>query len=376
MDEASETPFYQDEGISTHIMSPYLFDKSSLHLNLETMVCEPKLGEIKRNGTPSGLRSPDLGLLKLGSPELEKMIMSLQSNGAASSTPSSIFNTNVNATVNSEHIHEHVTYTRGFADALQDLHDRQATGEKHSLIELADNTVGSGDPFLGHNSAGGSVAFIGTHPLSTVRTTSEVASFSSGLTRSDTSDYYTSAGSSYPTSKGSGIYPSYSSSNAGSGFSSLYAAYPSENAYVSENAPPYHNYEMEKSATLRAYTSYNSALAQHKAEMTPPFKFEGQTTQFIEGDHGSLQPIDLEVQEVVKRERKKQRNRVASSKCRKRKLEREARLEVRVKDLKERNIELNAVANALKQQVCDLKQRVMDHVSEGCQIMLAHQSQM
>ncbi|EDO44157.1 predicted protein, partial [Nematostella vectensis] len=101
------------------------------------------------------------------------------------------------------------------------------------------------------------------------------------------------------------------------------------------------------------------------------FKLESQTTE-----SGVLQPIDLEIQEVVKRERKKQRNRIASSKCRKRKLEREARLENRVKDLKERNIELNAVANALKQQVCDLKQRVMDHVSEGCQVMLAHQSRM
>ena len=83
-----------------------------------------------------------------------------------------------------------------------------------------------------------------------------------------------------------------------------------------------------------------------------------------------MAPINLEIQELVKRERKKLRNRIASSKCRKRKLEREGRLEDRVKDLKEKNIELNAVANALKQQICDLKQRVMDHVGEGCQIVL------
>lgn len=92
--------------------------------------------------------------------------------------------------------------------------------------------------------------------------------------------------------------------------------------------------------------------------------------KFLE-NNPHYQPIDLELQELVKRERKKLRNRVASSKCRKRKLEREARLEMRVKDLKEKNIELGAVANALKQQVCDLKQRVMDHVNEGCQIVLA-----
>lgn len=99
-------------------------------------------------------------------------------------------------------------------------------------------------------------------------------------------------------------------------------------------------------------------------------QMDEQAKMFLE-NNPHYQPIDLELQELVKRERKKLRNRVASSKCRKRKLEREARLDLRVKELKEKNIELGAVANALKQQVCDLKQRVMDHVNEGCQIVLA-----
>ena len=90
---------------------------------------------------------------------------------------------------------------------------------------------------------------------------------------------------------------------------------------------------------------------------------------FVDNPH--LAPLNVEIQELIKRERKKLRNRIASSKCRKRKLEREGRLEDRVKDLKEKNIELGAMATSLKQQVCDLKQRVMEHVGEGCQIMLA-----
>ena len=80
-----------------------------------------------------------------------------------------------------------------------------------------------------------------------------------------------------------------------------------------------------------------------------------------------MPPIDLEVQEIVKRERKKLKNRVAASKCRKKKLEREAQLEVRVQHLKEKNIELNALANALRQQAGELKQRIMEHVNAGCQ---------
>lgn len=84
----------------------------------------------------------------------------------------------------------------------------------------------------------------------------------------------------------------------------------------------------------------------------------------------SLHPIDLQVQEIVKRERKKQKNRVAASKCRKKKLAREAQLEVTVQQLKERNIELNAVANALRNQLTDLKQKVMEHIACGCHVTL------
>ncbi len=85
-----------------------------------------------------------------------------------------------------------------------------------------------------------------------------------------------------------------------------------------------------------------------------------------------LPPIDLEVQEIVKRERKKLKNRVAASKCRKKKLEREAQLEVRVQHLKDKNIELNALANALRQQATELKQRIMEHINSGCHTRLVH----
>jgi len=146
-------------------------------------------------------------------------------------------------------------------------------------------------------------------------------------------------------------------------------------SYPPDNLAYQDHYNNDGNA-FRTFSQYGNMInQQQKHDLQPAFKIEPPQAQIIT-DPGVLQPIDLEIQEVVKRERKKQRNRLASSKCRKRKLEREARLENRVKDLKERNIELNAVANALKQQVCDLKQKVMDHVGEGCQIMLVHQSQL
>ncbi|KAL1129559.1 hypothetical protein AAG570_012504 [Ranatra chinensis] len=87
------------------------------------------------------------------------------------------------------------------------------------------------------------------------------------------------------------------------------------------------------------------------------------------GSTPPLSPIDMECQERIKLERKRMRNRVAASKCRRRKLERIARLEDKVKSLKGENAELAGVVNKLKEQVCSLKERVMEHVHSGCQIV-------
>ncbi|KAF7996838.1 hypothetical protein HCN44_002484 [Aphidius gifuensis] len=82
-----------------------------------------------------------------------------------------------------------------------------------------------------------------------------------------------------------------------------------------------------------------------------------------------MSPIDMENQEKIKLERKRQRNRVAASKCRRRKLERISRLEDKVKLLKGENTELSAMVHRLKEHVCLLKEQVMEHFQSGCQIM-------
>jgi transcription factor AP-1 len=83
-----------------------------------------------------------------------------------------------------------------------------------------------------------------------------------------------------------------------------------------------------------------------------------------------MSPIDMESQEKIKLERKRQRNRVAASKCRKRKLERISKLEDRVKILKVENHELGSVLLNLKQHVFDLKKQVINHHNSGCQITI------
>lgn len=90
------------------------------------------------------------------------------------------------------------------------------------------------------------------------------------------------------------------------------------------------------------------------------------------GDSPPLSPINMDNQERIKAERKKLRNRIAASKCRKRKLERISRLEEKVKNLKTQNTDLASAASVLRKQVAQLKQKVMSHVNSGCQLLPYH----
>jgi transcription factor AP-1 len=78
----------------------------------------------------------------------------------------------------------------------------------------------------------------------------------------------------------------------------------------------------------------------------------------------------MESQEVIKLERKRLRNRLAATKCRKRKLERISNLDEKVSDLKAENGELMGIVKRLKESVCNLKQEVMEHVQHGCQMTM------
>lgn len=82
----------------------------------------------------------------------------------------------------------------------------------------------------------------------------------------------------------------------------------------------------------------------------------------------------MESQEQIKLERKRQRNRVAASKCRKRKLERISKLEDKVRNLKSENTDLGSVIKQLKEYVFNLKQQVIDHMNAGCNINVVNMS--
>merc|ERR1711941_123238 len=110
--------------------------------------------------------------------------------------------------------------------------------------------------------------------------------------------------------------------------------------------------------------SMDSAELRINEEMQKPAPKKGRGG----GSRKPITPINMESQEKIKLERKRMRNRLAASKCRKRKLERISQLELKVKDLKGENSELYNVVKKLKQSVANLKQEVIDHCNSGCQI--------
>ena len=343
MEEMHETHFYHEERMPTQVNSPLMYEKGNLHLNLHTDIHQnPRLEQIRRINIPPDIHSPDFGILKLASPDLEKMLLAFQS--GSNDSPSAMHVSN-NPTVIS---HEQANVTKGLPEVLQELHDRQEGNELKTIIpqvntrSYMDETVSATDQLYLTTDVNGVITVASSRDKFP-----STQNFSAIPTENNTEKqlHQTYVLPSYPTN----------------------TLLPNTTAQVYTTPLRHPTEDHEAVNQLRALTAYNNVLATNSAFPSQVFELDSPA---IFGDSSPLQPIDLEMQEMVKRERKKQRNRVASSKCRKRKLEKEAVLESTVKDLRTRNVELSTLANALKQQICDLKQKVMDHVTEGCPITL------
>lgn len=253
---------------------------------------EDQNSELKPNplrDTGGILNSQDLGLLKLASPDLERLIIQ--------SHPNSQFTFPKSASEEQE-------FAEGFVKALEDLHKQN---------QLSDAGCVSVDRL-------------------------ELLGPPAGLQPSDLPVYTTLNG---------------------------YAAAPPAGAAVGYPAEtiPFPPPPTQAAAAAAAL----SRLQQSVSAM----KDEPQTVPDMQscGDSPPLSPIDMDNQERIKAERKKLRNRIAASKCRKRKLERISRLEEKVKTLKTQNTELASTASVLREQVAQLKEKVMSHVSSGCQLL-------
>ncbi|XP_061098068.1 transcription factor JunD-like [Conger conger] len=291
-----ETPFYHDDvlNIAGGTKSAYSYDrmmKKDMSLNLT----DPRPNLRDAEGI---LNSPDLGLLKLASPELERLI--IQSNGMVTTTPTSQF-------LFPKSVSDEQEFAEGFVKALEDLHKQnQLNGGAHVPTSGLDLSTSAPPPVSAHPDLPvyTNLSSYGNSPLGT------------------TVNYSTDT--------------------------------------VPFPPPPSHPLSAQQQAQARLHS----------------LKDEPQTVPDVQsfGDSPPLSPINMDTQERIKAERKKLRNRIAASKCRKRKLERISRLEDKVKSLKTQNTELASTASLLREQVAQLKQKVMNHVNNGCQL-LPHQVQ-
>lgn len=278
--------------------------KKEINLNLDDQNSELKTNPLR--DTDGLLNSPDLGLMKLTSPDLERLI--IQSNGlVTAANPASQFLYPKSASDEQE-------FAEGFVKALEDLHKQNQLSEAGCVsvdrLEL-----------LGSSNAVGST----------------------GLQTSDLPVYTTLNG--YAASPLGATTLNYSTDT------------------IPFPPPPSHLASAQQQAVAAAALSrlQSSGLVKDEPQTVPDMQSFG--------DSPPVSPIDMDNQERIKAERKKLRNRIAASKCRKRKLERISRLEDKVKSLKTQNTELASTASVLREQVAQLKQKVMNHVSSGCQLL-------
>lgn len=317
-----ETTFYDDSlnAFSQHDNPGYGYNNpKTLKHNMTLNLSDPT-GGLKphlRTKAVDILTSPDVNLLKLASPELERLIIQ-SSNGLITTTPTPTqFICPKNVTDEQE------GFAEGFVRALAELHHQ--------------------------------------HMPATTSVTSAQASVNTALP---------------PVSSVAGATV-YNNNSAMRSDSPVYEDLNTFNPAISTVSAP--NYTtsaptMSFSAAPPQLPMYGQPSSGQLPRLTA-LKEEPQTVPEMPGETPPLSPIDMESQERIKAERKRMRNRIAASKCRKRKLERISRLEEKVKTLKSQNSELASTANLLREQVAQLKQKVMNHVNSGCQLMLTQQLQ-
>lgn len=315
-----EQPFYHDDsflsayGHSDAAMHDYKLSQLKQNMNLN--LTEPYRNLKSQLRAESELyqgAQQDVGSLKLASPELERLIIQNSNGVITTPTPGQYF-------YNRGITDEQEGFAEGFVKALDELH-------KMNQMPPPNVSIGAGGVTTCAPAAS-SVFGSALQPEPPIYTTLNAYCPNTSL----------SSASSYPTATISYLPPHQQS--------------PPQGAHAFQAGLPAPGLHPQRLLAL---------------------KEEPQTVPDMLSSDGSppMSPIDLETQERIKAERKRLRNRLAATKCRRRKLERIARLEEKVKCLKSDNQGLSNTASVLRDQVAQLKQKVLTHVSSGCQLMLS-----
>lgn len=153
--------------------------------------------------------------------------------------------------------------------------------------------------------------------------------------------------------------------NANTEPASIYSSVPQfvSNSYT----PPIINFPSVMDTSYSPYST-TSIMSQHS--QPPPSSMDTNLPPQMMKELSRVVPADIKTQEQMKVERKKARNRIAASKCRLRRLQRESDLQGKVRVLKEHNHELNNEVTGLKAQINNLKKALIQHMKGGCQVNL------
>lgn len=255
------------------------------------------------------LTSPDLRMWSMTSPEVEKML--IQNNGNVTTTPTPtqfLFPRSVTE--------EQEAYARGFVDALENL-KKQQHDDKDDCSDSVMTTM---------------------QPVEISSETSQVSAISIAQMSIPNSSMYTFT----TTTELPGNTP----------------AIPT---------------------TVHTLASQGERTSSPLVNMNLPrvaeLKEEPQTVPCLSADSplsnsSAMSPIDMDTQEMIKTERKRARNRIAARKCRFRKIERITKLEEKVSELKGNNGDLTQTVVELRAQVARLKESIMQHSRNGCNVML------
>merc|ERR1711863_51676 len=261
----------------------------------------------KKNKVQNLLTSPDVQMLKLTSPELEKFLS--QNPSLATPTPSSYgFPKSVTE--------EKMQYAKGFEEALEKIKYQENFGPNTDTVTAANTLVTLSSGQSGQQDQQSALQL----PLSLPNTSSLSL---------------TSLPPSNPLSR------------------------PNSGASGSYDSDTYQLPEGSVSVKIKDEPDDRSVDDEDDEE------------SLLSPAGAGVSPIDMESQEKIKLERKRLRNRQAAAKCRKRKLERISLLDDRVAQLKTENTDLAAVVKKMKSSVASLKQEVLDHVNSGCEIRMS-----
>lgn len=413
----SDTTFHEYSLYQESMSEKEAYDRTKLKLDFGSAISSTKRNSILA-GTPlSGplLQSPDLMLLKLGSPELENLIM--QNNGLITTTP-----TPTDSSISDQStVEEREQFAAGFVRALQKLQQTGETNpnsvsESSPFIPLRSQAQYQTQSFASRDFNANTVAVkkerldpdvrcqVQNRPNSIypphtwMKTDSnDGRSEQSVVIRQSERHQQANRPSCAQTSIQNQQRLSHSASTQPSVV--RYAPQQHQNpGLVSRNIASTQNvYPLQTSVSLSrtiqqngnyqggtiprnvpttsAYPITSSVGSTSSSPRPPPYKIEDEA-QIVPSNTPPLQstPIDLKMQEIIKHERKKLRNRLAAQRCRKRKIEREEELKEKVKDLKLVYNELTNTRSELRKQVIDLKQKVMNHVNMGCHVFLPNSS--